>query len=35
MIEDQLYLHPALDRAIFRRAVERIAGTQIDSDDVG
>ncbi len=35
MIEDQLYLHPSLDRAIFRRAVERIAGTQIDSDDVG
>lgn len=35
MIEDQLYLHPALDRAIFRRAVERIAGTQIASDDIG
>jgi hypothetical protein len=33
MIEDHLYLHPSLDRAIFRRAVERIAGTQIDSVD--
>ena len=35
MIEDRIYLHPSLDRATFRRAVESIAGTQIDSDDVG
>jgi hypothetical protein len=30
MIEDQIYLHPSLDRSTFRRAVERVAGT-IDS----
>ena len=35
MIEDRIYLHPSLDRATFQRAVERIVGTQIDSDDVG
>jgi len=31
-IEDQIYLYPALDRSIFRQAVERVTG--IDSDDV-
>jgi len=35
MIEDRIYLHPSLDRATFRRAVERIVGTQMHSDDVG
>jgi hypothetical protein len=30
-IEDQLYLHPALDRSIFRQAVERVVETHNDS----
>jgi len=32
-IEDQIYLHPALDRSTFRRAVESVTGTDNSSVD--
>ncbi|HMG74543.1 MAG TPA: DUF6036 family nucleotidyltransferase [Pyrinomonadaceae bacterium] len=32
-IEDRLYLYPSLDKAGFRRAVERVSGAQTDRVD--
>jgi hypothetical protein len=32
-IEDRLYLHPSLDKAAFRRAVERVCGSHTDRVD--